>query len=154
MFEFCANKSRLTVKRREPVVSGSVNVYQARFFFSTDWDGLTRTAVFRGDGEAVSVLLDETNTCTVPWEVLVRPKVRLMVGVYGTRGGDVILPTMWAQCGFILLGTAPGTNAQPPTPDLWQQELSGLREALNRIPQPMTAGELREILTNGGKQNG
>ena len=207
MFEFCASKSSLTIKNREPVVSGSVNVYQARFSFSADWDGLTRMAVFLSGGETVSILLNETDTCLIPWEVLVKPGVRLKVGVYGTRGEDVVLPTVWADCGFILEGAAPGKDTQPPSPELWRQELDrkgdtleydglnlrlisgenelstvqiaggggeggttdhrllsgrdannqhpikaieGLQEILDSIPQPMTAGELREILTNGG----
>ena len=47
MFILQANKNKLAVLEREPVTSGSVNVYRARFEFSDDWEGLTRKAVFR-----------------------------------------------------------------------------------------------------------
>ena len=124
MFELYANKNRLRVRRREPVTSGSVNVYEARFQFSEDWAGLSRTAVFRAGGVSVSVALGETGACSVPWEVLQKPGVRLEAGVYGTRGGEVVLPTVWADLGFVCAGAAPGEASRPPTPDLWRQELA------------------------------
>lgn len=123
MFEFYANKTRLTVRQREPVTSGSVNVYRARFEFSPDWEGLSRTAVFRAGGVSRSVLLDGAGECEVPWEVLERPNTSLEVGVYGTLRGDTVLPTDWAGLGVIQPGAAPGKGARPPTPDLWRREL-------------------------------
>lgn len=211
MFILCANKNQLTMRKREPVTSGSVNVYEVRFEFSADWDGLERTAVFRCGAESRSVLLDAGNTCTVPWEVLATPGRQLAAGVYGTRGGELVLPTVWAWLGMVLEGVpAGGPGTQPPTPDVWEQELarkgdalaydglnlslksggktlssvqiaggggggtsdhralvnrdasdqhpivaiSGLREALDSIPIPMTAEQLRKILMNGGVSNG
>lgn len=58
MFILNANKNQLTVRQREPVTSGSVNVYTARFEFSPDWQGLTRKAVFKAGSESRTVLLD------------------------------------------------------------------------------------------------
>lgn len=129
-FILYADKNRLAVRQREAVTSGSVNVYPVRFEFSGDWDGLTRTAVFRADGEPVGILLDDANECSIPWEVLVKPGVRLHAGVCGTQGADVVLPTVWADLGEILPGVTAGEDAQPPTPDLWQQELAGKGDAL------------------------
>ena len=121
----------------------------------------------------------------------------------------MVLPTVYANLGTILEGAAPGENARPPTPDLWEQELAGkadgmnldgltlrllsgpetlaqvefpppgggeggttdhrlltgrdaanqhpaeaitgLAEALETIPRPMTADELRKILLGGTK---
>jgi len=126
MFKFYADKNKLTVQQKEPVTSGSVNVYRVQFVFSPEWDGLTRTAVFRGGEETWSVLLDETDECIIPWEALaqpVAPLTRLQVGVYGIQGNEVVLPTVWADCGAILEGTVPGESAQPPTPDVYQQFL-------------------------------
>lgn len=126
MFLLYANKTQLTVRKREPITSGSVNVYRVRFEFSDDWQGLTRTAVFKSGSQAVSVLLDETGECAIPWEVT-DPDDKgktLYIGVYGTKGGAVVLPTVWASCGTILEGVSCcGSNARPPAPDLWQQAL-------------------------------
>ena len=57
MFILYANKNMLSLRQREPVTSGSVNVYSVLFEFSDDWDGLARTAVFRAGQESRSILL-------------------------------------------------------------------------------------------------
>lgn len=130
MFLLYVDKTKLTVHQREPVTSGSANVYEARFEFSPDWEGLNRTAVFRAGKESRSVLLDESNVCSVPWEVLAQPNVLLQVGVYGAWDGKIVLPTVWASLGVILEGTVPGDDARPPAPELWEQALAGKQEKL------------------------
>ncbi len=131
-FVLYADKNKLVVRKRGPVTSGSVNVYPVRFEFSADWDGLTRTAVFQADGEPVSVLLDDTGECSIPWETLAKHGVRLRAGVYGTKGGDVVLPTIWADLGEILQGVAmPDGGTYPPTPELWEQALAGKGDGLS-----------------------
>lgn len=124
MFVLTAEKNALTVQQKEILTSGSVNVYRACFSFSADWDGLEKIVVFKTLGVVRSVLLDESSECTVPWEVLEQSGVNLSCGVYGTRDGTMVLPTVWCGLGQIFPGAAPGEDAQPPTPDLWEQELS------------------------------
>ncbi len=124
MFCLFADKSELTVTRQEPVVSGSVNVYRVRFEFSPDWDGLARTAVFRAGKESRSAPLDGGNETEIPWECLKVPGVRLTAGVYGRRGEELVLPTVWAYLGVILEGATSGEEAQPPTPTLWERALA------------------------------
>ena len=207
MFILYANKNQLTVRKRESLTSGSVNAYEARFEFSDDWQGLTKTAVFKAGNEVRSVLLGADGQCTIPWEVLSSHGRQLTAGICGTRGTDMVLPTVYASLGTILEGVAPGENARPPTPDLWEQEIArkadgmklddltlrllsgaetiaqvefpptgggeggtsdhrfltgrdagnqhpidaitGLPDALQTIPRPMTADELRRILLGG-----
>lgn len=135
MFELYAAKNMLTVRRREPVTSGSVNVYGVRFTFSEDWEGLTRKAVFRVGGMSRAVLLDEDGVCTIPWELLetYQPNMTLYAGVYGTRE-ETALPTVWASLGTVFEGAAAGAEAQPPTPDLWEQELAKKQDKLHGAP--------------------
>lgn len=130
MFQLYAEKNQLAVREKEPVTSGSVNVYTAQFEFSPDWEGMTRKAVFRAGQISRTVLLDENGTCLVPWEVLEIPGVTLMAGVFG-RQGESSLPTDWARLGLILEGV-PGCvqSARPPTPDQWEQDLAGKGDAL------------------------
>lgn len=132
MFVLYAEKNQLCVRKREPVTSGSVNVYDVLFQFSADWEGLTKTAVFRAGEKAASVMLDDTGEvgCVVPWEVLTTPGKRLEAGVYGARGAEVVLPTVWADLGYIFAGAVPGDEARPPTPDLWEQELAKKADGL------------------------
>lgn len=134
MFCLTADKVCLSVEQRETVTSGSVNVYEVQFKFSADWEGLDRTAVFAAGEEQVSVVLGSSNTCTIPWEVLQSPRRELRAGVCGTKGGEVVLPTVWASLGTIREGCSPGENAQPPTPDVYGQILAAAEEA-ERIAQ-------------------
>lgn len=130
IFILYADKTRLALRQREAMTSGSVNVCQVQFEFSEDWEGLTKTAVFEAGGESRSVLLDDTGLCAIPWEVLAVPKRELRAGVYGARGGDMVLPTVWANLGVILEGAAPAGELYPPTPELWEQALAGKGDGL------------------------
>lgn len=134
MFSLYANKVLLKVNQREAVTSGSVNVYNVQFSFSSAWNGLDKTAVFQAGSDIISVVLDDSNTCTIPWEVLENPSRTLYVGVYGTKGGDIVLPTIWESLGTIQKGVTLGTNMQPPTPDAYSQILS-IAEKAQEIAQ-------------------
>ena len=50
-------------------------------------------------------------------------------GVYGTKNGTVVLPTIWATLGTIKEGASPGENTQPPTPDVYSQILAAASKA-------------------------
>lgn len=156
MFILYAKKNQLTVRKREPVTSGSVNVYRARFEFSEDWQGLTRKAVFIGSGQQAPVLLDDTGECDIPWEVLTKHGGQLMAGVYGAAG-DTALPTIIASLGPILEGVkAVGEPPKPPTPDIWQQELDSKGDALeyDGVNLSLMAGKKAlstvQIISGGG----
>ena len=139
MFLLYADKNKLTVRQREPLTSGSVNVNAVKFEFSPDWEGLERTAVFRAaDGEPVSVLLAAGDQCGIPWEVLSSHGQRISAGVCGTRGAELVLPTVWADLGAVQEGACPGEPSRPPTPELWEQALEKKGDALGYTE----AGEL------------
>ena len=133
MFLLYADCNRLTVTVQETLTSGSVNVCQMKFEFSSHWEGLAKQAVFVSDGGPVSVLLPESGVCTVPWEVLTRPGPRLTVGVCGTRGEEIVLPTVWASCGTILEGAVPGADPNPPTPGQYEQMLTALEGKQDKL---------------------
>lgn len=126
MFQLYADKNRLTVQAAETLTSGLVNVYEVQFAFSPEWDGLARTAVFRAGEHSASVLLDGGGRCLLPWEVLLHPGHRLQEGVYGTRGGETVLPTVWAALGEVLRGAEPAQAARAPSPGIYEQVLSAL----------------------------
>lgn len=84
----------------------------------------------------------------------------LQVGVYGTRGEEEVLPTVWANLGVILEGAEPGEIARPPTPDLWQQELAGKADGMkyDGLNLHLKSGEKTlstvRIVSNGGDGSG
>ena len=119
------SKAAITVAQSVLLTSGMVQAVQVRFCFSPEWEGLTRTAVFRAGQVSVSCLLDEQNCCTIPWECLQTAGTHLMVGVYGTRAPEVVLPTVECSLGLICTGAQPAENTpQEPTPTLVQQLLT------------------------------
>ncbi len=129
MFQFSVNETRLFVTGDDVLTSGSQNVFECQFAFSPEWDSLEKVAVFKAAQVAKSVLLDDQNKCFVPHEVLIKYGMPLMAGVYGTRDGQVVMPTVWARVGAIKQGTALSDLSKPPTPELVEQMLAVTAEA-------------------------
>lgn len=86
MFKAIVSKNMIEVTQTEPITSGSVNAYLVEFEFSDEWVDLERIAVFQTSGDPVNVLLDDTNICFIPWEVMTEFGGRIRFGVYGTAG--------------------------------------------------------------------
>lgn len=135
MFLLHVEKNKLILLNREPVTSGSVNIYDVRFEFSADWEGLDQVAVFRAGCVSREVQLGPSGACLVPWEVLRVPGYQLKVGVYGKQGEEVVLPTAWVSLGMILEGViledVPTGGLPPSSPGLWEQELARKGDCLS-----------------------
>lgn len=130
MFVLYADKNQLAVREKEPVTSGSVNIYPVRFEFSPDWDGLARTAIFQAGCREQAVSL-AGGACTIPSEVLSEPGYYLMAGVFGRSGETVVLPTVWANLGLISEGAVTGEAPGPtPPPEGWQEALDSKGDSL------------------------
>ncbi len=145
MFVFYANKVclRLEEGEEDPLVSGAREIYRCRFVFSPEWDGLERTAVFSTARTRISVLLDESNQCRIPWEVLTVPGCTLYAGVYGTKNGTVVMPTVRAAMGEICSGTALGEDAREPEPGIYETILTtaaSARDLAQSLRQDADAG--------------
>ena len=101
------------------LTSGMVGATVTFAFSGTAWQSLRKIAVFR-DG-SVRRDVEETDwsgsVCTIPWEYLSEADERLLVGVYGMdEAGTVVIPTAYADCGWIWPGADPaGDPAADPT---------------------------------------
>ena len=135
MFYLSAGKSNLSVLQKGIITSGSVNVYDVKFQFDNDWDGLERIAVFRVGKERVSVTLDDTNACKLPWECVRENDIgkEVLVGIYGMVGSTIVLPTIWASLGNIKEGATLGDTALPPTPSVAEQVLAQVLAARDEV---------------------
>lgn len=122
----------ITVAQNELLTTGMVQAVPVRFRFSPQWAALDRTAVFTAGTVSVSCLLGEDNQCFIPWECLTRAGEYLRVGVYGTRGEKMVLPTVSCLLGPICTGTQPEENTPTEaTPTLVQSLLAKAEAAVS-----------------------
>lgn len=122
----------ITVAQNELLTTGMVQAVPVRFCFSPQWAALDRTAVFTAGTVSVSCLLGEDNQCFIPWECLTRAGEYLRVGVYGTRGEKMVLPTVSCLLGPICTGTQPEENTPTEaTPTLVQSLLTKAEAAVS-----------------------
>lgn len=131
----------------ELITAGSVGL-QIALFFDEVWDGLTKTACFRGAGKDVDVVLSGTGAgafdpINIPAEVMAKAGARIEVGVYGTNGqGTVVIPTVWAVIGSVKAGAIPsGASPGAITPSLAQQCLDAAEAAQEAAEDAEAAAE-------------
>ena len=164
--EVTGNIARI-VERPARITSGTVGL-PVEFSFDSQWDGLSKTAVFRA-GRVVKIAENLEAETIVPWEVLERPNVWLCIGVYGVHDdGTVAIPTIWANVCVICEGVNPdGDVSTAPTLPVWQRlcnavgNLLGLTtnakgnlvEAINEVHNIALAGgiETDPTFTQEGK---
>lgn len=112
---------------------GTRKYLRAEFSFSEEWDGMTKTAFFRGvDGNAYSQLLKD-DACTVPAEVLA-VSGRVGVSVSGTLGDMVITTDIKS---FSVPATLSGGTPSDPEPTLWQEVLDKF-EKVSEVEEKVT----------------
>ena len=135
MFLLSADNSKLTVLQKELITSGAINVYDVKFQFDSDWDEMSRWAVFRVGSLSKCIELDDTNKCKIPWECLRENDIGkiLYAGVYGMKGETITLPTIWARMGEIMEGAKLGDTVLPPTPSMAEQILHQVLAARDEV---------------------
>lgn len=138
MIEASALKNQLVITEREPITSGSVNVYQVHFHFSSHWDGLEKVAIFQTPDTTINIPI-ENNLATIPWEVMTTPGYTIRLGIYGIKALEVILPTVWGSLGTVEQGVIIGdAETGEHTPDIYDtilakvQEVNGKLDGINK----------------------
>jgi hypothetical protein len=164
--EVTGNIARV-IERPARITAGTVGL-PVEFSFDNQWEGLSKTAVFKaGCTEMIVENLDVETI--VPWEATANPNVWLSIGVYGVNAdGSVAIPTIWANVCVICEGTNPeGDVSTAPTLPVWQRlwnsigNLLGLTtnakgnlvEAINEVNNIALAGGIESdtTLTKSGK---
>ena len=164
--EVTGNIARV-IERPARITAGTVGL-PVDFSFDSQWDGLSKTAVFRA-GNVEKIVENLENEATVPWEALESPNVWLSIGVYGVNeDGTEAIPTIWANVCVICDGANPdGDVSTAPTLPVWQRlwnaigNLLGLTtnakgnlvEAINEVNSIALAGGIESdaTLTKSGK---
>lgn len=108
--------------------------------------------VFTNGVETRDVMLDG-DECYIPHEVLAVPRVKVRVGVYGTDGENVILPTIWANLGDVHDAPDPsGDEATDPSLPIWAKilaDMGTLSDLLTKNKDSLVDA-VNEIVQNGG----
>lgn len=123
-------KNQLITSSQDYIVADSVNFCEVTFQFDAEWDGYTKTVLFSNLTKQVekSVLLDATNTCYIPWEVL---RGLGVMNVYVRGDKDSSIATVAKMCCPIPIYKS-GASADVdfeniPTPDIYHQILDRLQ---------------------------
>lgn len=147
-----ATKASLrAVLPREALTSGMSDAVRCTVRFDASWDGLTKIAVFTDGYHSIDVpeAQWDGDTFPVPASVAAKAGATVQLGLYGTDGETVALPTVWCSLGVVQEGTNPSgaENLEPDSP-IWAQVLArqdALEEAAGRTLLPYTT------LTRDGK---
>lgn len=116
-------------------VSDSVNYLTAEFNFdSSDWDNTTKTATFRNNGRVYTVILDASNKCTVPWEIISNGKMK--VSVYGDGANDYRITSDAVEVSILASGYSEGEESQQPTPTQYEQLTGALATKSSVVVNP------------------
>lgn len=109
------------------VASGGQNEVKVTFTFCEKWEGFAKTATFYRDEDNVyHMVLDENNTCTVPWEVYYESGT-FYFGVFGDKD-DVRRTSSTARYRVKKGAVTDETMPSDPTPEVYDQIMSKLGE--------------------------
>lgn len=139
-FDVCKQKIQRTDKCR--VVSDSRNYLYAAFTFSDDdWTGI-KTAIFKNGDTVKHAMLDDSDECLVPWEVI-KPGI-MHVSVYC---GDLITADT-ATVYIYESGYEVGGSPEDPTPTVYEQIIAMLNDIeTGGIPDDKIADAVEKYLS-------
>ena len=142
MTEITISRTCAIIDRCEQFTSGRVGA-RIKFSFSSEWAGLSKTAVFT-NGDTTIDVLNVADEITIPHEVLAISGKKLKVGVYGYTVGDngnieIAIPTVYADLGKVVKGADPsGDESTEPSLPVWaqiQSDVSGLDTRVTELEE-------------------
>ena len=155
----CKKACAETSCHRPLLTAGMSNAEIVHFVFSEEWDGLAKTAVFTDGVITVDVLQAQWNgdEVAVPPDVTTTAGRRVRVGVYGTDGNGVALPTIWTELGTVHAGADPsGDSSTKPVLPVWAQLQSqiGDLDDLQTYNKGNLVDAINEARSSGGSGGG
>lgn len=129
MIRIYCSKADATLQETETLTAGMVNTPVVQFTFSSDWNGLGKSAIVRA-GTVIKEVVVSNNQIVVPSECLSKAGVNLIIGVWGGNFTNE-LPTVWCACGEIQDATNPysALNHEEGTPSNVAQMLAAAERA-------------------------
>ncbi len=144
--------------RNPAIVEESVKYLKVYFDFTNDWDGYSKTAVFKGEeGEAYEVILDENSLLYagdgaffVPHEVIIAPSFSL--SLVGSKD-DSKITTESVKIKVNKCGASEGLAPSEPTPDAFSQMSQMCSEAMEGARQVVELAEEIEVAQKEAAEN-
>lgn len=135
MIQINVNGSVVSVQETEALYCGAQNTYTCSFVFDRSWDSFLKSAVFRVNGRAITAVIDDNNSCVLPWELLVRDNIgsNIEVGVYGVSAESEILTSVWDSIGAVREGSELGSDAREPSAGVYEQVLASVKKVDDKI---------------------
>ncbi len=122
--KFTVVNQRIARIDTEKPVAGSVGYLNALFSFSTDWEGLIKTAIFRAGSDApYEVLIADDGTCDVATQAIIAGTMYVSVRGDSANGDVIFLPTLAWGVPIAAAGAVSGETPEDPTPDVYAQIL-------------------------------
>lgn len=145
--KIAVSQADATLVQATTLTSGMQNLPVVKFYFTDEWAGLGKTAVFIAGSVALEVLV-VNNQAVVPAECLATAGVNLTVGIYGANT-QIVLPTVYCSCGEILTGTDVGdaSNVGEPTTELVDQML-GYAAEIEAVADTLDNLAIRTVTVN------
>lgn len=145
--KIAVSQADATLVQATTLTSGMQNLPVVKFYFTDEWAGLGKTAVFIAGSVALEVLV-VNNQAVVPAECLETAGVNLTVGIYGANT-QIVLPTVYCSCGEILTGTDVGdaSNVGEPTTELVDQML-GYAAEIEAVADTLDNLAIRTVTVN------
>ena len=123
--------------------AGSYGVQQLHFAFSSEWEGLTRRTTWMTDAGKIAVLLDESDTMTVPAEATATAG-RRWLSVDGVAAGKQMISV---RMGYKVYETVEpgGENSVTPTDEEMTQALAILEKVKALKTPEITVGKTETV---------
>ena len=151
LYEMQVNKTAIYRTAPARIPMGIIGA-AVKLRFSPEWEGLTKTVVFRA-GEVVKDILEVEDVAVIPAECTQEAGALLEIGVYGVDGENTVaIPTLWAAIGRVTEAADPSGDATTdPQLPVWAQ-LQAQIDELER--QGVTQNEIEQAVRDffGGER--
>ncbi len=122
--------SKTAIYRTAPVrIPKGIIGAAVKLSFSPEWEGLTKTVIFRA-GDITKDVLHVEDMAVIPAECTRETGALLEIGVYGTAGEETVaIPTLWAAIGRVTEAADPsGDTTTEPSLPVWAQLQTQIRQ--------------------------
>lgn len=106
-----AHRFFLEVTDKETFAKNASKTYYVATTFSNDWNDLNIHVTFRSGDSFIRGMIDSSGVCSIPDDALQYPGETLYIGLTGTKGRSVIIPTAWVSLGIVHEETDDGTHS-------------------------------------------